>query len=48
MPFHVAHALVRAGQSKHIGQALSPDKVSRWLMLVVGRLFSTLVQVTPS
>ena len=69
MPFHVADALMRTGQSQHIGQALlttgaagwltlSPDKfalpslpvankVNRWLMLVAGRLFSTL-QVTPS
>ncbi len=39
----VAHALLRAGQSQHMGQALSPDKVTRWLIPVVGGLISTLV-----
>jgi len=44
----VAHALVRAGQSQRIGQALSPDKVIHWLMLVVGALVPTLVLVLTS
>jgi hypothetical protein len=41
---NVARALVRAGHSQHIGQALSQDKVVHWLMPVVWRLFSTLVR----
>src|ERR1039458_1661624 len=39
----VARALVRAGRAKQIGQALSPDKVTHWLIRVVGALMTTLV-----